>query len=1530
LIAANDKVRRDFLAGTGEMGARIRALDWSRTPLGPIEAWPQSLKTSVSLILNSRHPMWIGWGPQMTFLYNDAYLHVLGSAKHRRALGRPASEVWAEIWDVCGPLADKVFEQGEATFVDDVRLFMNRGDFREETFYSFSYSPIRDESGQVCGLFCPSTDVTPKVINTRRLRTLSELATNALAEKTTVGACATAARTLSKNPDDIPFALLYLADAAGKFAMLEQAVGGFESGRAIVDKIALEPGVEASPWPIGKVFRTAQREILSVKNVSGLPLGVADQPVSEAVVLAVTSRGEHKPYGVLIIGVNPGRPLDVEHLTFFELVAGQVATAIQNAREVEEEKRRADMLAEIDRAKTVFFSNVSHEFRTPLTLMLGPLETLLEHRDRLLPEDHEHLEIAHRSSLRLLKLVNSLLDFSRIEAGRTKASYAPADLAASTSELASNFRSAMDAAGLKLVVDCPPLPEPVYVDPEMWEKIVLNLLSNAFKFTFEGSVAVRLRPVEGGAALTVADTGIGIPEEELPRIFERFHRIEGARGRTYEGTGIGLALVQELVKLHGGSIAVASQIGEGSTFTVTLPWGSAHLPQDRLGLDAVRGISTAVRAEAFTGEAMTWLPGSTAPAETEPQPGKRRILLADDNADMREHVSRILGKDYHLTVAEDGRQAWERIRKDPPDLLLTDVMMPGMGGFELLRAVRGDARTQMLPVILVSARAGEGMRVEGLEAGADDYLIKPFTANELRARVGTHLEMARSRRRALEREAELRAEAEAARDQAVSVLESITDGFLALDRDWRVTYNNAEAERLNRMGREETLGRNFWELFPQAIGTPLHQELLRAAADRVPVEFENYYAPWKRWFYIKAYPASDGGLSLFYKDITVRKGAEGAIQLLGAIVDSSDDAIISKDLNGIITTWNKGAEHLFGYSTQEAVGQSVTLLIPGDRLNEEIDILSRIKRGERVDHFETIRRRKDGSLLDISLTISPVKNVQGIIIGASKIARDISDRKRAERAIQGLNAQLTAELSAMRRMQQISSRLVQAGDFDQLLGEIVDAGLEITGSDMGNIQLLEDGILKIVSHRGLEAPFLEFFAQVHGGQAACGAAMNLGERVIVEDVMESPLFAGASREVMLAAGARAVQATPLASRSGQILGMFSTHYRTPRKPADRELRLLDVLARQAADLIERKRAEAELLLSEARFRQLADAMPQIVWTARPDGFLDYYNERWYEFTGFSRERLGDISWQPVLHPDDLKRCYDAWYVSVQSGQPFNVELRFWDRFERRWRWFMGRALPVLGKDGRIVKWFGTSTDIDDQKRVEAELRRANQDLEQFAYSASHDLQEPLRSIKIYGELLADRYGGKLDGQALEFLDYLRIGASRMEVLVRDLLTYTQVTRLDVPAEAADANEALAATLANLAGAIAESGASVTSDPLPAVRVHDTHLRQLFQNLLGNAIKYRSPERPPVVHVSAELQHESGSWVFTVSDNGIGIAPEYKEHIFGLFKRLHTSDEYSGTGIGLAICQRIVERYNGRIWVESELGEGSRFIVALPI
>src|SRR6185312_10426155 len=266
-----------------------------------------------------------------------------------------------------------------------------------------------------------------------------------------------------------------------------------------------------------------------------------------------------------------------------------------------------------------------------------------------------------------------------------------------------------------------------------------------------------------------------------------------------------------------------------------------------------------------------------------------------------------------------------------------------------------------------------------------------------------------------------------------------------------------------------------------------------------------------------------------------------------SIVNSSDDAIISKDLDGVITSWNKSAERIFGYRAEEAVGQTVAaLLIPDDRQEEEPEILGRLRNGQRVDHFETLRRRKDGTLLNVSLTISPVKDAAGRIIGASKIARDITRQVRARESIEQLNAQLSRELNAMTRLQQLSSSVAQSGEITGLLDQVIDAAIEIVEADMGNIQLFRKGRLRIVCQRGFKPPFLDFFDGMEHGVAACGTALQCGERVIVDDVSQSAIFPNTvAREVMLEAGAPSVQSTPLLGRSGRVLGMLSTHYQKP-------------------------------------------------------------------------------------------------------------------------------------------------------------------------------------------------------------------------------------------------------------------------------------------------------------------------------------------------------------------------------------------------
>jgi signal transduction histidine kinase len=778
----------DFLSGGGQMGERMRALDWAATPLGPSEAWPQSLRSAVSICIGSRFPIVLYWGPQRVVLYNDAYAEILGG-KHPWALGRPCREVWSEIWEVIAPMLDGVGATGQATWSEDQLLVLERRGYAEECYFSFSFSPVRGEDGQVEGIFTAVIESTGRVLGERRLALLTELAAHPAA-RTPREACEQAVRTLAGKPD-VPFALTYLKSQVG-----EQLV-------------ASTPGADAA-------------------LAAAAPQHAVELPI---------------PGGRLVIGANPRRSLDEQQLAFLNLVAGQLATAIANAQAYEEERKRAEALAELDRVKTAFFSNVSHEFRTPLTLLLGPITELLSRSGRP-DEERATLELIERNALRLQKLVNTLLDFSRIEAGRMHAQFAPANIAELTADLASAFRSVIEGAGLTLRVECENPVGPVYVDREMWEKVVLNLLSNAFKHTFEGEITVRVRGADGSAVLTIADTGVGIPPGQLERVFDRFHQVPSSKSRTHEGSGIGLSLVRELVHLHGGTVGVTSAPGTGTTFEVRIPLGFAHLPVEHVGHDAAavgRHETTRVVAP-FVREASSWSAGDGV-VSPEVDAGRRsavlggaHVVVVDDNADMRQYVSRILTEaGARVSVAPDGAAALRILGDHTPDVILSDVMMPVLDGFGLLAAVRADDRLRTTPFVMLSARAGEESRIGGLAAGADDYLVKPFAARELIARVAAQRRLARAN--AAERLA--RAEADEARGELSRIFEQAPVPICVIEGQ-DLLYTTANASYRQIIGGRDPVGKRLLELWPELWGSDIHrvfQQVLTTGQPYVATEF---------------------------------------------------------------------------------------------------------------------------------------------------------------------------------------------------------------------------------------------------------------------------------------------------------------------------------------------------------------------------------------------------------------------------------------------------------------------------------------------------------------------------------------------------------------------------------------------------------------------------------------------------------------------------------------------------------------------
>ena len=712
----------------------IAAFDWSTTSAGPRESWPQTLRTLVAVALASRFPVIFWWGEQFVQFYNDAFIPVLGE-KHPRAVGQPAAETWPEIWDVIGAQIQSIWEGGPSTWNQDLLLCIDRYGFMEEAYFTFSYSPILDESFArgIAGVYCTVQETTQQVVSERRMRLLRDLAARGSTARTVDEECRVAVTTLDHYQWDVPFSMIYLFENGA----LRLAASSFACGA--------EPAETAWPFP---------RETEDLCVVDGgaplmrvIPHGPWPEPTQRAVIVPIPGTAANPVAGYFVAGTSPRQPFDNASADFFELMAAQIGTSISNARAYEEERKRTEALLEIDRAKNVFFSNVSHEFRTPLTLMLGPLSDL----GRIVDEAARPLvEMSRRNALRLLKLVNNLLEFSRLEAGRSDPSFAPTDLGALTADICSAFRSVIEGAGLTFHVDVA-LDHVVYVDVQMWERILLNLLSNAFKFTLQGEIRVELSQENGQAVLRVTDTGTGIAQHDLARIFERFRQVRGARGRSYEGSGIGLALSKELVELHGGTIAVSSVPDSGTTFTVCLPFGAAHLRPEEIRTESGPPRSTNIVEQylADLTSATRPEPPALAPAPAAEGVAQRaRILVVDDNADLREYLARILGARYTVATAPDGGAALEALRADSYDLVISDVMMPRVDGLELLAAIRNEPRIATIPVIVLSARAGEEATVDGLAHGADDYIAKPFSAEQLMARVQAQLEQSGRRERA--------------------------------------------------------------------------------------------------------------------------------------------------------------------------------------------------------------------------------------------------------------------------------------------------------------------------------------------------------------------------------------------------------------------------------------------------------------------------------------------------------------------------------------------------------------------------------------------------------------------------------------------------------------------------------------------------------------------------------------------------------------------------------------------------------------
>jgi PAS domain S-box-containing protein len=737
------------------------------------------------------------------------------------------------------------------------------------------------------------------------------------------------------------------------------------------------------------------------------------------------------------------------------------------------------------------------------------------------------------------------------------------------------------------------------------------------------------------------------------------------------------------------------------------------------------------------------------------------------------------------------------------------------------------------------------------------------------------------------------------RQRFETTLASIGDAVIATDQRGNITFANRTALSLLRTRASEVSGKPLDDVFriineltratvesPVAkvlregaiVGLANHTVLIAADGTEVPID--DSAAP------IRIGDGPLEGVVLVFRDITERRHAETTNRLLASIVESSEDAIISKDLNGIITSWNRGAERMLGYSAKEIIGQPISILAAPDRPDESLEILEKIKQGEHVDHYQTVRRAKDGKLKRVSLTVSPVRDSSGRISGASKIMRDITAETEAQREIAEHRERLRVTLSSI-------GDAVMATDPVGRVSYLNPVAEQLTGWSSEE-----------AAGRALEEVF-----RIVNEESRCTV-----ENPVTKVLRDGQVVGLANHSVLISRDGKEIaiddSTAPIQGDNGQIMGVVLIFRNISEKRAVEKR-----LAEQAAEL----RQKVHLMEGVACF--VTDLQNRIV----------YWNPGAADLYGFpAEEALGRVGYSFLK--TELPLPLNELLAQVKTAGAWDGELsqtrRDGSRLTVASRWALHRDM-----DGRPIAILEVDADITQRKAAEEALRvsnaallRANEDLNQFAFAASHDLQEPLRMITSYSQLLLKGYRGQLDGEAAICIEFITEGNKRMRDLLASLLAYIQVAGNGQEAtEPVDLNHAFQTAVKNCQAAIEESSALINSDNLPTIRGYEPHFVQLFQNLIGNGIKYRS-ERPPRIHVSAERQ--AGFWRFAVQDNGVGIAPEYHKQIFGVFKRLH-GKTVPGTGIGLAICKRVVDRYGGRIWVESQLDQGATFYFTIP-
>ncbi len=746
-----------------------------------------------------------------------------------------------------------------------------------------------------------------------------------------------------------------------------------------------------------------------------------------------------------------------------------------------------------------------------------------------------------------------------------------------------------------------------------------------------------------------------------------------------------------------------------------------------------------------------------------------------------------------------------------------------------------------------------------------------------------------------------------------SLIENITEMISLVDSSGEIIYASPSVTSILGYDAEEFESKNIFDFINEEDSEEAKESFRKVLEkpgniiNNIQFRFRNRKGDWV-WSEATAHnlinDPSIGGIVFNYRDITDRRKAEEEIRLQKSyfqqLFENSPEGIVILDNQDRIVDANKGFERMFQFSADEIRGKDLnSIIVPESLLEQATQMTLFVLRGE-VIHRETERKRKDGSTVDVSILAYPIVLGENQI-GVYGIYNDITERKETEKALRNSEERYRAFVKQ-------STEGIWRFEFLEPI----------------SVKLPIEDQIKNVFRYGYLAECNDVFAKMYGYDSANDVVgARISELLIESEPKNIEYLRG-----FIMNGYKVDNVESLEKDKEQNTKVFMNNL-VGIVENDQLIRIWG----SQRDISEAKKAQEELSLTQFRLAILLRNLQDVV-LYETGGGKEFMSENVLEMLGYPADKFQDKNFmKTITHPGDWKvmdEKVNEWQTAGAQGV-LNLEFRV-RRADGRYIWVEDHMISVKNNghshmSGVLINITEHKTSEEKLKQLADKLSQSNKELEQFAYVASHDLQEPLRMVASYIQLLQRRYKSQLSGEADEFINYAVDGVVRMKTLINDLLIYSRVNTKESPLEDVDCNKVVQQTLTNLRTSIDESKAVVNVEELPVVRANQLQMNQLFQNLISNAIKFRKPDTAPVVNISAK--HAGNEWLFSVSDNGIGIDKEFSDKIFVIFQRLHNSSDYPGTGIGLAICKRIIEKLGGHLWVESEEGKGSTFNFTVP-